>query len=147
MAKGVRRVTAVTGQRAVETSQEMADVLDDLAGRFNCSVGRTAEARRGAAGGSEEAPEAAQEGRRPRDLNAAADKLLADAREVRGAKLIVGELPGAPVDTMRAQIDRLRQKAGSVAHRPGMEERRRLSRAGGRGVGGSGEDAASSRMT
>ena len=38
MAKGVRRVTAVTGQRAVEQVAEMSDVLSDLAGRFNCAI-------------------------------------------------------------------------------------------------------------
>ena len=42
-----------------------------------------------------------------------ADKLLADARDINGAKLIVGEVPGAAIDAMRAQVDRLRQKAGS----------------------------------
>jgi alanyl-tRNA synthetase len=47
------------------------------------------------------------------DLNSAADKVLAGAAAVNGSKLVVGELPGAPVDAMRAQIDRLRQKAGS----------------------------------
>ena len=34
--KGVRRVTAVTGREAVATVQQLAAVVDDLTGRFNC---------------------------------------------------------------------------------------------------------------
>ena len=47
------------------------------------------------------------------DLAGAADKLLAAAVEVNGAKIIVGEMPSAPTEQMRQQVDRLRQKAGS----------------------------------
>ncbi|HBI45724.1 MAG TPA: alanine--tRNA ligase, partial [Planctomycetales bacterium] len=43
----------------------------------------------------------------------AADKLLAAAVELNGAKIIVGEMPSAPTEQMRQQVDRLRQKAGS----------------------------------
>jgi alanyl-tRNA synthetase len=33
---------------------------------------------------------------------------------VQGAKVIVGEMPAAPSEQMRQQVDRLRQKAGSA---------------------------------
>ena len=49
--------------------------------------------------------------RRPRRRG---DKLFADAKDVNGAKLIVGEVPAAPTEQIRAQVDRLRQKAGSA---------------------------------
>jgi alanyl-tRNA synthetase len=39
--------------------------------------------------------------------------LLAAAVELNGAKIIVGEMPSAPTEQMRQQVDRLRQKAGS----------------------------------
>src|SRR5262249_39930937 len=48
------------------------------------------------------------------DLAGAADKLLAAAAEVNGARVIVGEMPAGPEEQMRQQIDRLRQKAGSA---------------------------------
>src|SRR5260370_19700669 len=48
------------------------------------------------------------------DLQAVADKLLADAPEVKGARVIVGEMPAGPDEQMRQQVDRLRQKAGSA---------------------------------
>jgi alanyl-tRNA synthetase len=47
------------------------------------------------------------------DLNSAADALLAQAPVAGGAKLIIGEVPPAPAEQMRTQIDRLRQKAGT----------------------------------
>jgi alanyl-tRNA synthetase len=48
------------------------------------------------------------------DLAGAGDRLLAAAVEADGAKIIVGEMPPAPVEPMRQQLDRLRQKAGSA---------------------------------
>jgi alanyl-tRNA synthetase len=112
VAKGVRRITGVAGLRAFEHIQEMAGVVSGLTSRLSCSL--------------EELPkrvEAIQEEVKKlqkqlhkgaaSDLNGSADALLAKATEINGARLIVGEVPGAPVDAMRAQIDRLRQKAGS----------------------------------
>src|SRR5262249_1161698 len=46
------------------------------------------------------------------DLQGAADKLLAEAKEVQGAKVVVGQMPAGPMEQMRHQADRLRQKAG-----------------------------------
>lgn len=113
VAKGVRRVTAVTGQRAVEHVEQMSDVLGDLTARFNCSP---AELPRRVEALQEEAKKLQKQLQKGAagDLNSAADKLLADARDVKGAKLVVGELPDAPVEAMRGQVDRLRQKAGSA---------------------------------
>ena len=112
--KGVRRVTAVTGREAVATVQRLSSLLDGLAGRFNCKPDEVParvesmqeemkklqiQMRKGAAG----------------DATSAADKLLADAREIDGVKVIVGEMPAVPMEQMRTQMDRLRQKAKSCA--------------------------------
>ena len=56
------------------------------------------------------------------DLQGAADNLLATASEVKGAKVIVGEMPAGPDEQMRQQIDRLRQKAGSAVVVVGWSE-------------------------
>jgi alanyl-tRNA synthetase len=113
VAKGVRRVTAVTGRKAVETVQRLAFVVDDLSGRLNCKpeeISARVEAlqdevkklqsqlKKGTAG----------------DLGSAADQLLASAAEVDGAKIVVGAMPAAPVEQMRQQLDRIRQKAKSA---------------------------------
>jgi alanyl-tRNA synthetase len=111
--KGVRRVTAVTGREAVATVQRLASVVDDLTSRFNCSAEDLprrvevlqdevkklqAQLRKGAAS----------------DLAGAGDRLLAQAVELNGSKVIVGEMPAAPVEQMRQQLDRLREKAKSA---------------------------------
>jgi alanyl-tRNA synthetase len=113
VAKGVRRVTAVTGRRAVEAVQQLASVVDEVSGKLNCKAeelpGRVealqdevkklqAQLKKGTAG----------------DLAGAADQLLASASDVNGAKVIVGAMPAAPVEQMRQQIDRIRQKAKSA---------------------------------
>jgi len=49
-----------------------------------------------------------------RQAEALADKLLAGAAEINGAKVIVGEMPAGPEEQMRTQIDRIKQKAGSA---------------------------------
>ncbi|MFO0880482.1 MAG: alanine--tRNA ligase [Gemmataceae bacterium] len=113
VAKGVRRLTGVTGRGAVQTVQKLAGALDGVAGALNCkpdeAAGRVAalldevkklqtQLKKGAAG----------------DLNSAGDGLLGQALEIHGAKVLVGEVPAAPIDQMRTQMDRLRQKAKSA---------------------------------
>jgi alanyl-tRNA synthetase len=113
VAKGVRRVTAVTGREAVATVQRLSAVVDELAGRFNCQpedLPRRVEVLQ------EEVKKLQTQLRKgaASDLTGAGDRLLAQAVEVGGAKVIVGELPAAPVEQMRQQLDRLREKAKSV---------------------------------
>jgi alanyl-tRNA synthetase len=113
IAKGVRRLTCVTAREAVALVQKQDTILTGLTSRFRCQPEELSaridslqeeikklqqQLRKGAAG----------------DLQGAADKLLASATEINGAKLIIGEMPSAPEEQMRQQVDRLRQKAGSA---------------------------------
>jgi alanyl-tRNA synthetase len=113
VAKGVRRVTAVTGRKAVETVQRLSTVVDDLSGRLNCKPEELpdrvealqeeikklqAQLKKGTAG----------------DLAGSADQLLATATDVNGAKVVIGTMPAAPIEQMRQQLDRIRQKAKSA---------------------------------
>jgi alanyl-tRNA synthetase len=119
--KGVRRVTAVTGREAVAQVQRLAAVVDDLTGRFNCKP----EDLPGRIDGLQEEIKRLQQQLKKGaagDLQSAADKLLAGAVEVKGAKVIVGEVPAAPEDQLRQQVDRLRQKAGSAVIVVGWSE-------------------------
>lgn len=111
--KGVRRVTAVTGPRAVEAVQKLASVVDDLTGRINCKP-EELPARVEALQEEIKKLQAQLKKGAATDLQGVADKLLADAPEVNGAKIIVGEMPAGPEEQMRQQVDRLRQKAGSA---------------------------------
>jgi alanyl-tRNA synthetase len=114
VAKGVRRITAVTGRGSVAEIQARSAVVDDLTGRFQCRP--------------EELParvEALQEQVKKMqdqlkkgaaaDLGGIIDRLIDSAPAVGGAKLIVGQLPeGTTSDAVRMQIDRIRQKCGSA---------------------------------
>jgi alanyl-tRNA synthetase len=111
--KGVRRIVAVTGREAVATVQRMSAVVDDLASRFHCApedVPRRVEVLQ------EEVKKLQAQLRKgaASDLAGVGDKLLAQAVEVNGAKILVGEMPAAPVEQMRQQLDRLREKAKSA---------------------------------
>jgi alanyl-tRNA synthetase len=113
VAKGVRRVTAVTGRKAIETIQALSATVDDLTARLNCQP-EELSARVSAM--QDEIKKLTQQLKKgtATDLQAVADKLLADAPETKGSRVIVGEMPAAPDEQMRQQVDRLRQKAPSA---------------------------------
>lgn len=113
VAKGVRRVTAVTGPQAVATVQRLSCVVDDLTGRFRCKpedLGSRIDALQ------EEIKKLQQQLKKGAsvDLVAAADKLLSTASAINGAQVIVGEMPAGPDEQLRNQIDRIKQTAGSA---------------------------------
>jgi alanyl-tRNA synthetase len=112
VSKGVRRITAVTGRKAVETVENMSAILDDLSARFNC---RFEELPARVESLQEEVKKLQHQFKKgaATDLQSAGDKLLASAVEVNGSKVIAGEMPAAPEEQLRSQVDRLRQKAGS----------------------------------
>ncbi len=113
VAKGVRRVTAVTGRKAVETVQRLSSIVDSLGDKLNCppeDLPRRVEALQ------EEVKKLQAQLRKgaASDLAGAGDRLLAQAVEANGAKIIIGEMPAAPIEQMRQQLDRLREKAKSA---------------------------------
>jgi alanyl-tRNA synthetase len=112
VAKGVRRVTAVTARQAIAAVRRLSDVVETLTAKLGCSPEQL-PARVEAL--QEELKKLQQHAKKgaASDLAGTADKLLAAAEDINGAKLIVGEVPAAPVDAIRSQVDRLRQKAGS----------------------------------
>jgi alanyl-tRNA synthetase len=112
VAKGVRRVTAVTGRGAVQAVQKLSAVVDGLTRTLNCKPEEVASRVELLQAEIKKLESALKKGAAS-DLNSAGDSLLAGAATVGGAKVIVGEVPAAPSEQMRTQIDRLRQKAGS----------------------------------
>ncbi len=111
--KGVRRLICVTAREAVTTVQKQDAILADLTGRFRCKPEELASRVEAL---QEEIRKLQQQLKKgaATDLQGVADKLLAGAVEVSGAKIIVGELPAGPEEQIRQQVDRLRQKAGSA---------------------------------
>src|SRR5262249_53398174 len=108
--KGVRRLTCVTAREAVKAVQQEDAILADLTGRFRCQPGELPARIEGL---QEEIKKLQQQLKKgaASDLQGVADKLLTGAAEVKGAKVIVGELPAGPEEQIRQQVDRLRQKA------------------------------------
>jgi alanyl-tRNA synthetase len=110
---GVRRVTAVTGREAVATVQKLTAVVNDLTQRFKCGLADLPARIDGLQAEIKKLQQQVKKGSAI-DLQGAADKLLASAESVNGAKVIVGEMPAGPDEQIRNQIDRIKQTAGSA---------------------------------
>ncbi|MCS7168761.1 MAG: alanine--tRNA ligase [Gemmatales bacterium] len=113
LGKGIRRVTCTTARQAVLAIQRYERLLGQLSAQLRCSADELPmriEALH------EEIKRLQQQLRRAAstDLNAAADRLLQQAEDYAGVKVVVGEMPWASEEQMRQQADRLRQKAGSA---------------------------------
>jgi alanyl-tRNA synthetase len=113
VAKGVRRVTGVTGAGAVLAVQRLAAVVDGLTARLSCKPEEVAGRVEALQEELKKLQSALKKGAAS-DLASVGDKLLAEAVDVSGAKVIVGEVPSAPREQILAQSDRLRQKAKSA---------------------------------
>ena len=113
VAKGVRRVTAVTGPEAVATVQRQSALLDDLAGRFQCKADEVGARIQSLQDEVKKLSQQLKKGAAT-DLAGAGDKLFAAATKIGDVTVLVGELPAAPDEAIRNQIDRLKQKAGSA---------------------------------
>ncbi|WP_439628988.1 alanine--tRNA ligase [Gemmata sp.] len=114
VAKGIRRITAVTGKPAYDDVQNRSAVCDELAGTFQCHV---EELPRRVAVLQDEVKKLQAQLKRAEaaQLTTVIDTVIADAPTVGGAKLIVSQLPaGTSVDAVRTQIDRIRQKNPSA---------------------------------
>jgi alanyl-tRNA synthetase len=112
VAKGVRRITAVTGPKALALTQHQAGVLGELTSRLNVSTDQLttrvetlqdeikklqAQLKKGAAS----------------DLAGVMDKLLKEAAKIGDITVVTGEVPGVGDDAIRTQVDRIKQTAGS----------------------------------
>jgi alanyl-tRNA synthetase len=114
VAKGVRRITAVTGRPAYDDIQARSAVVDELTAKFQCRP--------------DELParvEALQEQLKLLQtqfkkaaavaLAGAVDKLIEAGADLSSGKVVVGMLPdGATAETVRALVDRVRNKVPSA---------------------------------
>jgi alanyl-tRNA synthetase len=114
VAKGVRRITAVTGKPAYEEVQSRSTVVDELAAKLQCRPDEL-PTRVDALQDQLKALQAQLKRAAGAALTGAVDELIAAADEVGGAKVIVAKLPeGASTETVRTQVDRVRQKLASA---------------------------------
>ncbi len=115
VAKGVRRVTALTGPKALQRIRETEDVLkrlmallktprpDELTRRVESLLAEVKEARRQM---SQVASQTAQ---------SLAEQLVQSAETVNGVAVVAHQLDGADRETMRELVDQIRAKAGQAA--------------------------------
>ncbi len=113
VAKGVRRITAVTGPKAVEFDRQLGSVVSELTERFHC---RPEELPSRVESLQEEIKKLQQQLKKgaATDLAGAFDKLLASATKTGEVSVIIGDIPAGPDDAIRTQVDRIKQKAGSA---------------------------------
>jgi len=113
IAAGTRRITALTGQAALEnvrrTQQTLTKVAsalkipaDEAAGRVEALVKEVRQLRKQLAAGAE-------------DASATAEQLLEKAVELSGVKVVIAEVPKAAPQVLRQLIDQVRRKAAPVA--------------------------------
>jgi alanyl-tRNA synthetase len=121
VAAGVRRIEAVTGVGALEHYQQQASTLRELAGRLNVgedSVLASVEKLAQTARNLEKELEAQK---RKGALNQL-DELFAQAKTIKGVKVVCGEVGNVDRNGLRQLVDSLRQKLGSGVVVLGMPE-------------------------
>ena len=109
VAAGVRRVEAVTGEAALAFVQSQERALFEVAAEVRA---QPSEAAARVAQMMENVKALEKELARMKSTLAASqgDDLLSQAAEIKGAKLLAAELPGADVKALRDTLDRLKDK-------------------------------------
>ncbi|MBK7956322.1 MAG: alanine--tRNA ligase [Candidatus Accumulibacter sp.] len=114
VAAGIRRIEAVTGDLALTMVQQQQAMLNEAAAAFKAPV---AEVPAKLAQVLDNVRSLEKELARLKGKLASAqgDDLLAQAVEVRGARVLAAVMEGADVNALRAAIDKLRDKLKSAA--------------------------------
>ncbi|HQR42130.1 MAG TPA: DHHA1 domain-containing protein, partial [Gemmatales bacterium] len=111
--KGIRRISAVTAKQAVEVVQHADRLLGELVTLFKCQATDVPKRVIALLDEQKKLKDQLKKGS-THDLGMVADKMLTEAMEINGIKIIAGALPeGVADEAVRTQIDRLRQMAGS----------------------------------
>jgi alanyl-tRNA synthetase len=114
VAKGIRRITAVTGQPAYEDVQSRSAIVDELTGRFQCLPKELAERVNALQEQFKQLQEQLQK-IAAANLVGVIDKLLEGAPKQGGTTVLAAQLPdGTSTEAVRGQIERIRQKCGSA---------------------------------
>jgi alanyl-tRNA synthetase len=103
----------MTARGAVAAAQRTQQLLGEAAGKLRCAPDELPARVEALQEEIKKLQKQLQKGATA-DLGGTADKLFASAVEKNGAKIIVGEIPSSPEEAVRAQVDRLRQKAESA---------------------------------
>ncbi len=111
-AAGVRRIEAITGAAALANYQRAQQLLRDVSARMGVTEENLAAAIERAEQTQKQLEKQIEAMKRKGALSKL-DHLAAQAREIKGVKVISAELEGVDREAMRQLVDSLRQKLGS----------------------------------
>ncbi len=109
---GTRRITAVTGLKALDRLREAERTLTEAAGTLKVPV---ADVLQRLAAIVRELKEIKKAKPAQAATSVSPDALLADAADVGGTKIVVADMQGGDAGAMRQAIDTLRRKASPIA--------------------------------
>jgi alanyl-tRNA synthetase len=111
-AAGVRRIEAITGAAALADYQRAQQLLRDISGHMGVSEENLATAIERAEQTQKQLEKQLEAMKRKGALSRL-DELAAQARTIKGVKVVSAELEGVDREAMRQLVDSLRQKLGS----------------------------------
>ena len=111
-AAGVRRIEAITGDRALAEYQRALTTLRAAAGMLNASEDQLIPALERQIE-QIKALEKQLEGLKRKAAGSQAEELLDSVREVKGVRVLAAQVTGASREALRQMVDSLRQKLGS----------------------------------
>ncbi len=111
-AAGVRRIEAITGAAALADYQRAQELLREISARMGVKEENLAAAIERTAQTQKQLEKQLEAVKRKGALSKL-DELAAQARTIKGVKVISAELEGVDRDAMRQLVDSLRQKLGS----------------------------------
>ncbi|MGL5266651.1 MAG: DHHA1 domain-containing protein, partial [Plesiomonas shigelloides] len=111
-AAGVRRIEAVTGERAIAFTERQQDQLDEAAGLVKSDAFSVAEKVRGLLDRSKQLEKELQQLKDKLAAQESAD-LVHNAIEVKGKKLLVSLLKNGDAKALRTMVDDLKNQLGS----------------------------------
>jgi alanyl-tRNA synthetase len=121
VAAGVRRIEAVTGIGALEHYQHQAQTLRELATRLNVGEDSLLASVEKLSQTAKQLEKELGEQKRKGALGQL-DELYAQARTIKGVKVVIGEVSNVDREGLRQLVDSLRQKLGSGVVALGMPE-------------------------
>ncbi|MGB7844416.1 MAG: alanine--tRNA ligase [Candidatus Acidiferrum sp.] len=121
VAAGVRRIEAVTGIGALEHFQNQSQILLQLADSLNVGQDAVLASVEKLAQTARQLEKELSEQKRKGAMNQL-DDLFAQAKTIKGVKVVVGEVSNVDREGLRQLVDSLRQKLGSGVVALGMPE-------------------------
>jgi len=112
---GTRRITAVTGARALERLRQAERALAEAAAALKVPVGEVPQRLAAVVRELREIKHDIRKARPAAAGGGSPEELLAAALEVGGTRVVVADMPGSDAGGMRQCIDLLRRKGGPIA--------------------------------